>query len=124
MEKEQVPDPFYYLDISLSLPKDHVQSINDLYFDTLFKQTLFKSKSETCLDEIVFDEKRFQSLIPNKIPQDIVIHTQNILPILNPPREMDARFAPLSLPTQLQYFPQNYNQRIKLYDVEGNSSAQ
>jgi hypothetical protein len=57
--KEQAPDPFYYLDKNLSLPKDGVQSIDDLDFDTLFEQTLFRSKSETNLDDIVFDEKRF-----------------------------------------------------------------
>jgi hypothetical protein len=46
------------------------------------------------------------------------------MPVSNPPRLMAARFAPLSLPAQLHDFPQNYNQRIKLYDVEGNASAQ
>jgi hypothetical protein len=43
--REQVSDPFYFLDISLSLPKDDAQSIDDLEFDTLFEQTLFRSKS-------------------------------------------------------------------------------
>jgi hypothetical protein len=37
---------------------------------------------------------------------------------------MATRFTPLALPTQLHDFPQNYNQRIKLYDAEGNASAQ
>jgi hypothetical protein len=37
---------------------------------------------------------------------------------------MAARFAPLVLPAQLHDFPQNYSQRIKLYDAEGNASAQ
>jgi hypothetical protein len=77
-EKEQEPDPFYYLDRKLSLPKDGVQRIDNLDFDTLFEQTLFRSKSETYLDEIVFNEKRFQSLIPNKIPQVVVIPTRTI----------------------------------------------
>jgi hypothetical protein len=97
-EKEQVPDPFYYLDRNLSLPKDGVQSIDDLDFDTLFEQTLFRSKSETCLDEIVFDEKRFQSLIPNKIPRAVVIPTQIIPPVPNPPRVMACQIHP-SFPT-------------------------
>jgi hypothetical protein len=57
--REQVQDPFYYLDKNLSLPKDGAQSIDDLDFDTLFEQTLFRSKSETSLDHIVFDEERF-----------------------------------------------------------------
>jgi hypothetical protein len=37
---------------------------------------------------------------------------------------MAARFTPLILPAQLHDLPQNYNQRIRLYDVEGNVSAQ
>jgi hypothetical protein len=83
------------------------------FFDTLFEQTLFRSKSETNLDEIVFYQKRFQALIPNNIPQ-----------IPNPPRSMASRFVPLILLAQLHYLPQNYNQRIKLYNVEGNVSSQ
>jgi hypothetical protein len=122
-EREKVPDPFYYLEISLSLPKDGLQSIDDLNFNTLFEQTLFKCKSETNLDDIVFDMKRFRSLIPNKILQAANL-TQNISQIPNPPRAMAARFTPLSLPAQLHNFPQNYNQRIKLYDTEGNTSTQ
>jgi hypothetical protein len=37
---------------------------------------------------------------------------------------MTTRFTPIVLPTQLHDFPHNYNQSIKLYDVEGNVSAQ
>jgi hypothetical protein len=37
---------------------------------------------------------------------------------------MVSRFSPLVLPTQLHEFPQNYSQRINLYDIEGNVSAQ
>jgi hypothetical protein len=96
--REKVSDPFYYLDRIMSLPKDDAQSIDDLEFDALFEQTLFRSKSETNLDEIVFDQKRFQALIPNNIPQ-----------IPNPPRSMAARFSPLILPAQLHDFPQNYS---------------
>jgi hypothetical protein len=51
--------------------------------------------------------------MPNNIPQ-----------IPNPPRSLAAKFAPLILPAQLHDLPQNYSQRIKLYDVEGNVSAQ
>jgi hypothetical protein len=36
---------------------------------------------------------------------------------------MAARFAPLALLDQLHDLPQNYIQRIKLYDVEGNALA-
>jgi hypothetical protein len=37
---------------------------------------------------------------------------------------MVAIFAPLALPAQLHDLPQDYNLRIKLYDVEGNISTQ
>jgi hypothetical protein len=111
--REQEPDLFYYLDRSLSLPKEDTQSIDDLEFDGLFEKTLFRSKSKTSLDEIVFDQKRFQALVSNNIPQ-----------IPNPPRSMAARLSPLILPAQLHDLPQNYNQRIKLYDAEENVSAQ
>ena len=96
--REKASVPFYYLDIILSLPKDGVKSIDDIEFDTFFEQTFFRSKSETILDEIVFDQKRFQALIPNNIPQ-----------IPNPPRSMAARFSPLILPTQLHDLTQNYS---------------
>jgi len=122
-EKEQAPEPFYYLENKLSLPKYGVQSIDDLDFDALFEQTLFNSKSETNFDVTAFDEKRFWSLIPNKILQVAAVHAQNIPQIPNPPRVMAAKFSPLSLPAQLHDFPQNYNERIKRYDVEGNTSA-
>jgi hypothetical protein len=84
--REKAPDPFYYLDRSLSLPKDDAQSIDDLEFDAFFEQTLFRSKSETSLDETVFDPKKFQALVSSNIPQN-----------LNPPRAMASRFAPLIL---------------------------
>jgi hypothetical protein len=92
--REKVPDLFYYLDISLFLPKDGAQSIDDLDFDALFEQTLFRSKSETSLDDIVFDQKRFQAMIPKNIPQ-----------IPKPPRPMVSRFTPLVLPSQLHDLP-------------------
>ena len=37
---------------------------------------------------------------------------------------MAAIFSPLILPAQLHDLPQDYNLRIKLYDVEGSVSAQ
>jgi hypothetical protein len=74
------------------------------------------------LNEIIFDENKFQSLIPTNPPQATVISTQIMQPVQNPPRFMVARFNPLGLPAQLHDLPQNYNQRIKLYDAEGNAS--
>jgi hypothetical protein len=97
--------PFYYLDKNLSLPKDKVQSIDDLDFDILFEQTLFRSRSESYLNEIAFDEKKFQSVILNNPPQNDIILTQTIQPVQNPPRFMEARFTPLALLAQLHDLP-------------------
>jgi hypothetical protein len=55
--REQVPNLFYYLDKTLSLPRGGVQNIDDLEFDELFEQTLFRSKLETNFDETVFDSE-------------------------------------------------------------------
>jgi hypothetical protein len=76
------------------------------------------------LNEIIFDEKIFQSLIPTNPQQTTVIPTQTIHPVQIPPRVTTDSFSALALLTQLHDFPQNYNQRIKLYDVEGNASSQ
>jgi hypothetical protein len=56
--------------------------------------------------------------------QIVVIPSQIVQPVQNPPRAMEARFSPLVLPSQLHDLPQNYNQRIKSYDAEENVSAQ
>jgi hypothetical protein len=64
------------------------------------------------LDETVFDPKKFQALISNNIPQN-----------MNIPGAMATRFTPLIFPTQLHGLPQNYSQRIRLYDVEGSVFA-
>ena len=65
------------LDRYLSLPKDGVTSIEDLEFDVKFEQTLFKTKSKSCLNEVIFDENRFQHLILAAYVKPIVIHTHN-----------------------------------------------
>jgi hypothetical protein len=76
------------------------------------RKTLFRSKLETSLDKTVFDPKNFQSLVKNNTSQN-----------LNPHRAMAVRFSPLVLPAQLHDLPQNYRQRIKLYDANGNVST-
>jgi hypothetical protein len=57
--KEKVFDSGIFLDINLSFPKDRVKSIDDLDFDIKFEQTLFRSRSESNLNEVLFDEKNF-----------------------------------------------------------------
>jgi len=48
-----------FLDKNISLPKDSVKSIHDLDFDLKFGKTLFRSRSESKLNEIIIDEKKF-----------------------------------------------------------------
>jgi hypothetical protein len=76
------------------------------------------------LNEVIFDEKRFQDLILAASVKPIVIHTQNQQPLQPLTTTMAARFSPLVLPAQLHDLPREYNLRIKLYDVEGSVSAQ
>jgi len=54
-----------------------VTSIEDIEFDVKFEQTLFKTKSKSCLNEVIFEEKRFQDLLLATSTKPLVIHTQN-----------------------------------------------
>jgi hypothetical protein len=65
------------------------------------------------LDKTVFDPKNFQALVANNTSQN-----------MNPPRAMASIFTPLIPPAQLHDLPHNYSQRIRLYDAEGNVSAE
>jgi hypothetical protein len=56
--KERKIGPIFCLDRYLSLPKDGLTSIEYLEFDVKFEQTLFITKSESCLNEVIFDEKK------------------------------------------------------------------
>jgi hypothetical protein len=47
------------LDKYLSLPKYGVTSIDDIEFDVKFEQTLLRKKSKYCLNETLFDKRRF-----------------------------------------------------------------
>ena len=87
----------FCLDIYLYFPKYGVTSIEDLDFDLKFEQTLFITKSESCLNEIIFDEKRFQDLILAASTKPLVIHTQNQQPLQFLTVAMATRFSPLVL---------------------------
>jgi hypothetical protein len=108
----------------LSFPKDGVTSIKDLEFDVKFEQSLFRTKSESRLDETIFDETRFQDLIVATFSRPAVTPTRNQPSLCPLTTAMEARFSPLILPAQLHDLPQDYNLRIKLYDAEGNISSQ
>jgi hypothetical protein len=101
-----------------------VTSIEDLDFDANFEQALFRTKFESCLKEIIFDEKRFQDLILSTSTRPIVIPAKNQQPPQPLTTAMEVIFSPFILPSQLHNLPQYYNLRIKLYDVEGNILSQ
>ena len=101
-----------------------MNSIEELKFDVKFEQSLFRNKSESCLSETIFDEKRFQDLIPAASTRTLVIPAQNQQPLRPLIATMASIFSPLAPPAQLHDLPQDCNLRIKLYDVEGNISSQ
>jgi hypothetical protein len=105
------------------LPRDISNSIEDLAFDVKFEQSLFITKSESCLGETIFDKKRFQDLVLVAYVRPVVTPFQNQLPLQRLIASMAARITPLILPAQLHDLPQDYNLRIKLYDAEGNIST-
>jgi hypothetical protein len=92
--KERVIDWGIFLDIILSLLEDRVKRIDDLDFDIKFEQTLFRSKLESNLKEVLFHEKKFQSLISTVPIQIIVIPSNIVQPVQNPPRAMKQYFLP------------------------------
>ena len=64
--KNQVDIGIYLVDRSISLPKEIVIGVEDLEFDEKFEQSLFISKSDSDLSQIVFDLERFNTFIPSK----------------------------------------------------------
>jgi len=54
----------YQLYKSTSLPPKGVESIDEVTFDLKFKHSLFKSKSESDLSQIVLDPKLFNPITP------------------------------------------------------------
>jgi hypothetical protein len=122
--KEKAISLVLCLDMYLSFPKYGVTSIEYLDFDVKFEKTLFRTKSESCLSEIIFDEKRINVFILVASAKLVVIHTQNQQPLQILTATMEARFSPLVLHARLYDFPWKYNISIKLYDVEGSVLAQ
>jgi hypothetical protein len=79
--KENPVTPMFHPYRYLSLHKDGVTIIEYLYFDMKFEQSLFKTKYESRLREIIFDEKRFQDLILAMFVRPIVTPSQNQQPL-------------------------------------------
>ena len=89
-----------------------------------------KSKSESHLENIEFNPQRLESYLfdslwrylqqsPKVDEAPIIQNIQNSSVPQIPPRPMVAKFAPLRLPVVLHDLPQNYSQRISLFDGEG-----
>ena len=89
-----------------------------------------KSKFEFDLKNVEFNPRRLKSYLLDFLWRDlqqsgkveeipIVQIIQNFLVPPNPPRPMVARFSPLHLLVVLHDLPQNYCQRISLFDGEG-----
>ena len=50
---------------SISFPKEGVISVEDLEFDEKFELSLFRSKSDSYLNQIVFDLEKFNAFVPS-----------------------------------------------------------
>ena len=96
-------------------------------------KNLLKTKSESDLKNTEFNPRRLESYLLDSLWRDLQQttkaktstsqNTQTSSNPANPPRPMAARFAPLRLPTLLHDIPQNYSQRISLFDGEGDITA-
>ena len=94
---------------------------------------LLRTKSESDLKNTEFNPRRLESYLlyslwrdlqqSSKVKSSTSEHTQISSVPLNPPRPMAARFSPLRLPAVLHDLPQNYSQRISLFDGEGDITA-
>ena len=105
----------------------------DLEWEVNAGKSLLKTKSESDLKNTEFNSRRLESYLLDSLWRDLqhttnaetfdVHNTKKSSVPLNPPRPMAARFAPLCLPTFLHDLPQNYSQRISLFDGEGDITA-
>ena len=96
-------------------------------------KNLLRTKSESDLKNTEFNPRRLEYYLLDSLWRDLQQTTKvetstsqstqsSSLPV-NPPRPMAARFAPLHLPAVLHDLPQNYSQRISLFDGEGDITA-
>jgi len=62
----------YSLARSVSFTEGEIIDLEELPFDERFEHSLFRTKSELDLQSTLFDEKRFESLIPKNPSSEIV----------------------------------------------------
>ena len=95
---------------------------------------MLKYKSESDLKNAEFNPHRLESYLLDslwrylqqfaKVEETLVVqNTQNSSVPLNLLRPMATKFAPLCFPSLLHDLPQNYSQRISLFDGEGDITA-
>ena len=121
----------------IDFPLFGASSSRDSHFDPKWEvnvgKNLLKTKSESDLKDTEFNPRRLESYLLDSLWRDLQQTTkaekftsQNTQTSSNPgnlPRPMAARFAPLRLPVVLHDLPQNYSQRISLFDGEGDITA-
>ena len=123
-EKGKDQEDIYQLERSFSLFQEEPLGLQVLDFDIKFEQSLFKSKYEIYLKEIVVDHKKSQTYLlkylwkylqktaKTEVKKQIIQNTQPHIHVQHPPRIMPARFSPLALPVVLHDLPRDYAQRI------------
>ena len=121
------------LDFPLFGPSSSPDSHTDTEGEVSTVHTLLRTRSESDLRNPELDSHRREAYLLDSLWKDLQqtsraetsapVHSQNTSVPVNPPRPMAARFAPLRLPAALHDLPQNYSQRICLFDGEGDVTA-
>ena len=127
---------------ALSLPIESVKSFTSFDFDKETHQSFSRSKSETKLSQVLTGLVRPNIFRPAQQPSHpsptivvqnpitysttLVTHLTHayIVGFPDPPIVMSSRYDPLFFPAQLHDLPQGYGQRIRVYNAEGDFSAQ
>ena len=131
-----------HLQRASSLPTKGVKSFTSFEFDKEADQSFSRSKSKIELCQVLTGPKRPHTFRPAQQPSHplptivvqnaVTYSTAFVSPLIpaytvvfpNPPIVMASRYDPLVLPTQLHDLAQGYAQRIRIYDAEGDISAQ
>jgi hypothetical protein len=131
-----------HLQRASSLPTESVKSFTSFDFDKEIDQSFSRSKSETNLCQVLTGPERPNIFRPAQHPSHpsptivvqnpVTYSTAFVSPFIpaytvvfpNPPIVMATRYDPLVFPAQLHDLPQGYAQRIRIYDAEGDISAQ
>ena len=124
--KEQIDFPLFGPSSSSDSHTDSEEGVSTVH-------TLLRTRSESDLSNPELNSHRRESHLFGSLWRDLQktseaetsahVRSQNTSVPVNPPRPMAARFSPLRLPAVLHDLPQNYSQRISLFDGEGDVTA-